>query len=118
MNIKIKRIYDDKDSDDGFRILVDRLWPRGISKEEARLDDWWKELAPSGDLRKWFDHDPEKWSDFKEKYKKELDKIKPRISEKLDGLDLRKSIVLLYGAKDEEHNQAVVLKEYLEKEFK
>lgn len=118
MNIKIKRIYEDKDPDDGIRILVDRLWPRGISKEEARLDDWWKELAPSEDLRKWFDHDPDKWPEFKKRYKKELDEIEAMISEKMEELDLRESIVLLYGAKDEEHNQAVVLKEYLEKNFK
>ncbi len=117
MNIIIKRIYDDKNSDDGIRILVDRLWPRGISKEEARLDEWWKEMAPSTDLRKWFDHEVDKWPEFKKRYKKELEEIKSLVSEKMDGLDLRKSIVLLYGAKDEEHNQAVVLKEYLEKNF-
>lgn len=114
MHIKIKRIYDDKSTDDGIRILVDRLWPRGISKEDANLDDWWKEIAPSNELRKWFDHQEDKWSGFKMKYKKELDDMKSELSDKVDALDLRKSIILLYGAKDEEHNQAVVLKEYLE----
>jgi len=117
MHITIKRIYDDKDSDDGIRILVDRLWPRGISKEDANLDDWWKEVAPSDELRKWFDHDPEKWPEFKKKYKKELNDQKSELSEKVDALDLRKTIILLYGTKDEEHNQAVVLKEYLEEEI-
>lgn len=117
MHIKIKRIYEDKNTDDGIRILVDRLWPRGISKEDAHLDDWWKEVAPSTELRKWFDHDEDKWPEFKKKYRKELDEMKSELSEKTDALDLRKSIVLLYGAKDEKHNQAVVLKAYLEKEL-
>ena len=117
MNIEIKRIYKDKHSDRGIRILVDRLWPRGISKEDAHLDDWWKEIAPSNELRKWFNHDSNKWSDFKKKYKKELNEKNLDLSEKVKGLDLRNTIILLYGAKDEEHNQAVVLKEYLEEEF-
>ncbi|MBY5958069.1 DUF488 domain-containing protein [Membranicola marinus] len=116
MQIKIKRIYDDKGSNDGIRILVDRLWPRGVSKEEANLDEWWKEIAPSDELRKWFDHDEDKWAEFKKKYKKELDDLSSELTKKLDELDLRKTIVLLYGAKDENHNQAAVLKEYLEEE--
>lgn len=114
MNIRINRIYEDDDSSEGHRILVDRLWPRGVSKNEANLDDWWKDLAPSGELRKWFDHDPEKWPDFKNKYRKELDEKRSLLKEKMDALDLRKTITLLYGARDKDHNQAVVLKGYME----
>lgn len=111
--ITIKRIYEEANKNDGYRLLIDRIWPRGVSKEDADLDDWKKELAPSTDLRKWFDHDPEKFDDFKKKYKRELE-------DKTDALEEVKKIVqskrltLLYGAKDEEHNQAVVLKEVLE----
>lgn len=107
---KLARIYDE-DIPKGKRVLVDRVWPRGISKEDAKLDEWLKDIAPSTDLRKWFDHDPDKFDDFNKKYKEELkdnDAVK-----KLK--DMKGTIVLLYGAKDEEHNHAVVLKEYLEK---
>lgn len=95
----------------GKRVLVDRVWPRGISKEDAKLDEWLKDIAPSTDLRKWFDHDPDKFSDFKKKYKEELkdnDAVK-----KLK--DMKGTIVLLYGAKDEKYNHAVVLKEFMGK---
>ncbi len=112
MPIKIQRIYDDR-KDDGYRVLVDRLWPRGISKEKANLDDWWKELAPSNDLRKWFNHDEKHWAEFRKKYLAELKENKAKIKELLRGAG--KDIVLLYGAKDEKYNQAVVLKEYLER---
>lgn len=107
---KLARIYDE-DIPKGKRVLVDRVWPRGISKEDAKLDEWLKDIAPSTDLRKWFDHDPDKFDDFNKKYKEELkdnDAVK-----KLK--DMKGTIVLLYGSKDEEHNHAVVLKEYLEK---
>ncbi len=114
MNIVIHRIYEYTEPQDEIRILVDRLWPRGISKAEARLDDWWKDLAPSNELRTWFGHDPEKWAEFRKKYIAELDGMKSEISKKLEKLDLRKKICLLYGAKDEKHNQAVILKAYLE----
>ena len=114
MHIKIQRIYDDKSNNDDIRILTDRIWPRGISKQEAKLNAWWKDIAPTDKLRKWFDHDPDKWDDFKKKYIKELDEKKKDLTEKLENLDLRKTIIFLYGARDNEHNQAVVLKEYLE----
>ncbi|TXE09158.1 DUF488 domain-containing protein [Gelidibacter salicanalis] len=111
--IKIKRIYDEPTKSDGYRVLVDRIWPRGISKEDAKLDDWLKEIAPSTPLRKWFDHDPEKFEVFSEKYKLEL-KDKTEILTALIAQNKTKSINLLYGAKDTVHNQAVVLKEVLE----
>lgn len=116
MKIVIKRIYgEEKKESDGDRVLVDRLWPRGISKDKADLTDWWKEVAPSDDLRKWFDHDPEKWTEFRKKYLDELKDHKEKIKEYLGKVDGRKKLTLLYGAKDEKHNQAVVLKEYLDK---
>lgn len=113
MNITIHRIYDE-DAPQGYRVLVDRLWPRGISKTDADLDDHWKDLAPSDDLRKWFDHDPDKWADFRKKYLAELSENKDCAQACLKGVS-RKTLVLLYGAKDTEHTHARVLKEYLEK---
>jgi uncharacterized protein YeaO (DUF488 family) len=117
MTIKIKRVYEPKEKSDGFRILVDRLWPRGIKKENLYADVWLKEIAPSPALRKWFNHDAEKWKEFKTKYTAEIKK-----SETLKELSAiiknQKIITLLYSAKDELHNQAVVLKEYLDKNFK
>ncbi|HEU4636840.1 MAG TPA: DUF488 domain-containing protein [Edaphobacter sp.] len=108
MRIAIKRVYLEADPTDGFRILVDRLWPRGLSKERARVDLWLKEVAPSTELRKWFQHDPAKWTEFQKRYKQEL-------KSKGDQLDIIKEklhhgpVTLLYGAKDEEHNEAAVL---------
>lgn len=111
--IQIKRIYDTPSKSDGYRILIDRIWPRGVSKEEAHLDDWNKDLAPSTDLRKWFDHDPEKFEDFSKKYKKEL-KDQTEVLKQLRQNAKDQTVTLLFGAKDTEHNQAVVLKEVLE----
>ncbi len=109
MKIQIKRIYEEQEKSDGFRILVDRLWPRGVSKEEARLDLWLREIAPSTELRKWFGHDPKKWEEFKKRYKKEL-KDKNELLSQLKELEKNyKEITLLYGAKDTEHNEAMVL---------
>ena len=112
--IKIKRIYDPVSPDDGKRILVDRLWPRGMKKEEARLDEWLKEIAPSNELRKWYSHDPAKWPEFKKRYKKELaeesDLIK-RIREE----GKKKTITLLFSTKELDLNNAVALKEILER---
>ncbi|PMD73783.1 DUF488 domain-containing protein [Companilactobacillus nuruki] len=110
----LKRIYD-KELPDGYRVLVDRLWPRGMSKVRASLDLWAKQIAPSADLRKWFGHDPEKYAEFKEKYLAEI-KGNPYTEEFLT--ELRKAlkkqdVLILYSAKDEEHNDAVVLMEYL-----
>jgi uncharacterized protein YeaO (DUF488 family) len=118
--IKIKRAYQPADEKDGFRILVDRLWPRGISKVKAKLDLWMKDIAPSNSLRQWFNHDPIRWDDFQSKYNEEL-KDKKEFLKQIKDLEKDKStITLVYGAKDEEHNNAVVLsnvlKDYIESE--
>jgi uncharacterized protein YeaO (DUF488 family) len=109
--IRIKRIYEDVDPKDGVRILVDRLWPRGIAKQTAQINHWMKDLAPSHELRQRFDHDPVKWDEFRKRYATEL-AANPLI-EKLKAM--RGTITLVYSARDEEHNQAVALKEYLAK---
>lgn len=111
--IKLKRAYQPAEDGDGFRILVDRLWPRGISKEKAKLDLWLKDVAPSSELRKWFAHDPERWKEFKEKYIEELKDKKKLLKEINDKEKEMSTITLVYGAKDEEHNNAVVLREQL-----
>ena len=116
INIKLKRAYEPKEKTDGFRILVDRLWPRGIKKEDLEIDVWLKEVAPSSALRKWFNHDPEKWATFKTKYKAEL-KQSAMLDELKQFVKKHKKITLAYGAKNEEHNQAVVLKELLDKQY-
>ena len=110
----LKRIYEPFAKEDGFRILIDRLWPRGLSKGKAHVDLWLKKIAPSDSLRKWFHHDPQKWHEFTEKYRIEL-QAKRDLIEKLKSLETQhKKITILYGAKDKEHNQAVVLREELE----
>lgn len=116
MVIRVKRIYEASSDEDGMRILVDRIWPRGISKENAKLEGWLKEIAPSTELRKEFNHDPSKFPEFKKKYKEELESGEQRIQlEKLKQIiKTGNAVTLLYGAKDEKHNQAVVLKEVLE----
>jgi uncharacterized protein YeaO (DUF488 family) len=112
--IRIQRIYDDDLAGGGTRVLVDRVWPRGISKDDADLDHWFKDLAPSSELRKWFGHDPRLWAAFKQKYRKELRNEEKREQlEELAEIASDGKLVLLYGAKDEEHNQAVVLREVL-----
>lgn len=111
--IKIKRAYENPASDDGIRVLVDRLWPRGITKESLKLDYWLKEVAPSNELRKWFHHESGKFEDFKMKYKEELQqKHLQELNQIKEGPG--EVLTLVYGAKDEKHNQAVVLKEILE----
>jgi len=112
--IHIKRAYQPYSKKDGYRILVDRLWPRGIKKEEAAIDEWMKDIAPSAELRKWFNHDPEKWDEFRNKYIAEL-KDNATLPLLLSTLKRHKTITLLYGAKDEQHNQAVVLADFLNK---
>lgn len=112
-SINLKRIYDDKSSDDGYRVFIDRLWPRGVSKEDAHFDEWLKELAPSTDFRKWFDHDPKRFDKFKKQYKKELENHKDLL-DKLRNKAKSNKITLLFAAKNEEMNNAVVLKEILE----
>ncbi len=112
--IMVKRIYDKHGKKDGFRILVDRLWPRGLSKERARVDVWLRDVSPSDNVRKWFAHDPEKWEEFRNKYKKELGS-KSELLHKIKKLEKeRGAVTLLYSAKDEKHNNAVVLKEILQ----
>ncbi len=111
--IEIARIYDKKQPE-GYRILVDRMWPRGVTKEEARLDLWLKDVAPSSDLRRWFGHDPAKWKEFEKRYFKELNAKQEDIQIILDYAK-EKDVVLLYAAKVIEHNNAVALKEYLER---
>ncbi len=113
--IKIKRIYESLGDDDGYRILVDRLWPRGLSKESAHIDVWMKEVAPSADLRKWFCHDAEKWDEFTKLYTKELTDNKQLLLDIKKLEKEHKTVTLLYGTKDTEHNQAQVLLKVLEK---
>lgn len=113
MDIRTKRAYDKPAGRDGCRILVDRIWPRGVSKETARIDKWLKEVAPSTNLRKWFGHDPEKWTEFKKRYYVEL-KDNQAVDDILQTARER-PVTLVYAAKDQEHNNAVALKEYLEK---
>ena len=107
--IKVKRVYEKPERDDGWRVLVDRLWPRGMKKETAHLDAWLKEVAPSDALRKWFGHDPEKWGEFQKKYRAELSKQKELIAELKQMEKQKGTLTLLFGAKDQEHNQAVAL---------
>lgn len=109
----IKRVYEKPEQSDGFRILVDRLWPRGISKRRARLDDWQPSLAPSAELRKWFGHDPDRWNEFRQRYRAELTQKRALIHSVRDrSLDGR--VTLLYAAKDPTHNHALVLKQFIE----
>lgn len=110
--VRIKRVYDEPAAEDGQRILVDRLWPRGISKDKAHIDEWLKEIAPSDELRKWFGHDPARWEEFRERYRQELE-AKAELVAGLRELAAEGTVTLLFAAKDEEHNNAVVLKEML-----
>lgn len=113
MSIRVKRIYDEPSKADGRRVLIDRVWPRGLTKEEAQIDDWLKEIAPSTRLRKWFGHDPARWQEFKTRYAKELSDQRDRV-EQLAREARKRKVTLLFGAKDIEHNNAVALKEYIE----
>lgn len=110
MKIRIKRVYEQPDKHDGRRILVDRLWPRGLTKEKASIDLWLKDIAPSTALRKWFGHDPDKWEAFKERYLAELKNNSEQIRLLKQELD-KGDVTLVYGAKDKEHNEAVVIQE-------
>src|SRR5512143_4237504 len=117
MSIQIKRAYEPASPRDGTRVLVDRLWPRGISKDKLKLDAWMKELAPSNELRKWFHHDVENWSEFEKRYFEELSKQPEKVDELLKQAK-RHTVTLLYGARDETHNNAVALKKYLERKLR
>jgi uncharacterized protein YeaO (DUF488 family) len=111
--LRIQRIYEPAGKKDGCRILVDRLWPRGLKKEAARVDEWMKEIAPSNALRKWFGHKPERWAEFQKRYRAELVK-KKELLQTLRAMERKHgTVTLLFGAKDEEHNQAVVLRNAL-----
>lgn len=111
MKIQLKRVYEKPEAKDGFRILVDRLWPRGLTKEKAAVGLWLKDIAPSTELRKWFGHDPAKWKEFQKKYLKELKENKEAVDTLKEHLK-KETVTLLYAAKDEVHNEAEVLKEY------
>ncbi len=111
--IVIKRVYEDYAKADGYRILVDRLWPRGVKKEDAHLDLWLKEIAPTNELRKWYGHEVEKWEKFSEKYWTEINENNTSSEKLLEIVKNKSKVTLLFGAKDKEHNQAVVLKKWL-----
>ena len=115
MTIKLKRVYEKPEKTDGTRILVDRLWPRGLTKERAALDLWLKEIAPSTELRKWFGHDPKKWKEFRRRYRAEL-KTHPEEIKTIRSKAQEGTVTLLYGARDQEHNEAAVLQEILKNE--
>lgn len=112
--IKVKRIYDNSEKNDGFRILVDRLWPRGLTKDKARVDLWIKDLAPSDTLRKWYKHDPDKWPEFKRKYYAELKEKKEALALLLKEAGKRNSVTFLFSSREEQLNNAEALKEYVE----
>ncbi len=113
--VRIKRAYEPAASRDGVRVLVDRIWPRGITKEKARVSKWMPELGPSNELRKFFGHDPAKWEEFRRRYRRELGRAEARnMLDELAAISARGTLTLVYGARDEEHNQAVVIKEVLD----
>src|SRR5690554_4582209 len=111
--IKIKRIYEEPTSDDGYRILVDRLWPRGLTKEKAKIDLWLKEISPSNELRKWYHENFDMWKEFKKKYKAELEENKEAFEKIKQVMKKEKTVTLLYSSKNQETNNAVALKEFL-----
>lgn len=113
MTITTKRVYEEAESGEGMRILVDRLWPRGLSKDDAAVDLWVKELAPSDKLRQWYDHDPDKWPEFKKRYHAELKDKNESVDELVNQIKSKKA-VFLFGSKETRYNNAVALKEYIE----
>jgi uncharacterized protein YeaO (DUF488 family) len=114
--IKIKRAYEPASRSDGQRFLVDRVWPRGVSRDELNIEDWLKDVAPSTELRKWFGHDPQRWNDFQRRYRQELASNQAALEPLLDAAR-RGDVTLVYGARDEQHNQAMVLKQFLEEQL-
>jgi len=110
--VQIKRVYEPPSPRDGVRVLVDRLWPRGLSKSDADVDHWMREIAPSTNLRRWFGHDPDRWREFRRRYSAEL-KEKAELVDELRGLMRKQRLTLVYSARDERHNQAVILREVL-----
>jgi uncharacterized protein YeaO (DUF488 family) len=114
--IRIKRVYEVPVLEDGTRVLVDRVWPRGVKKEALRVSQWMKELGPSNELRKFFNHDPARWEEFRKRYRQELRSVRMRqMLRELAELAAKNTVTLVYGAKDETHNQAVALREVLER---
>lgn len=113
MKIKIKRVYVEAKEEDGERVLVDRLWPRGLSKGKSKIDKWFKEIAPSTELRKWYGHDPEKWPEFKMRYFDELNKKRALLEQFCEEFS-RQSVTLLFSSKELNLNNAIALKEYLD----
>ena len=111
--LRVKRVYDAPSSDDGVRVLVDRLWPRGLKRDNANIDLWLKEVAPSDGLRRWFGHDPGRWVEFEKRYRAELAKNAQNVAGLRDLLKGAKPLTLLYAAKDTEHNNAIVLRNFL-----
>lgn len=109
-HLRLKRAYEPAGPEDGVRILVDRLWPRGVSKADAALDDWMKDVAPSAELRRWFGHDPARWAEFRLRYRAELRRHAPQLDQ-LRALAAAGTVTLVYAARDEEHNDAVVLRD-------
>jgi uncharacterized protein YeaO (DUF488 family) len=112
LNVKVKRVYEPAESEDGYRVLIDRLWPRGVSRERARLDEWARELAPSAELRTWFNHDPERFDEFRRRYRRELDAQREQVTE-LRRRSRVEPVTLVFSARDVEHNDAVVLGELI-----
>ena len=111
--LKIKRVYEPVEPDDGVRFLVERLWPRGIKKEQAHIQQWLKDVAPSAELRRWFEHDPAKWDEFKRRYDRELSHNHEALAPIIEA-EHKGNVTLVYSARDTEHNNALALKEYLE----
>jgi uncharacterized protein YeaO (DUF488 family) len=111
-NVKLKRAYEPPATEDGTRILVDRLWPRGVTKKRAAIDQWMKDIAPSTELRKWFSHDPARWDEFRRRYAKEVHQ-NAALLDRLRSLALHGPITLVYSAHDEQHNDAVELRELI-----
>lgn len=114
MGLKIKRAYEPASAEDGVRVLVDRIWPRGLSKETARIDAWLKDLAPSTELRRWFGHDPGRWSEFRRRYFRELE-ARPGLVEQLRAMRRGRTLTLVYAARDREHNNARALGEFVDR---
>ena len=115
MPLLLKRVYEPAEPSDGFRVLVDRLWPRGVSKDAAAIDLWLKDAAPSPELRKWFGHEPEKWAGFCKRYRAELAANKAAVGEVVRRLKKRERITLLYAARDENHTHAIMLRDFIAK---
>ena len=114
MSIDLKRAYDPPAASDGWRVLIDRIWPRGIAKADLQVDAWLKDLAPSAELRKWFGHDPKKWDEFRQHYARELDQRRNAIEQLLERARAGR-VTLVFGARDVAHSNAAALKEYLER---